>query len=338
MNKKFIIIVSLLLIVLLAGCDQIPQVKQLKESYLQTRVAQLVTQMATKDTTEEPKELPTATALPPAETLTQTLPSFPADATETPTIPTLTPTEAPTFTPIPTSIPVTATPTVMATLTSTPTVVSTVVTTFTPTSTVVSTDPAIFLGKPVWKDPFDENKGWAVDTDAFSSASIANGVMTLTTKSTMDAWRLAPTSSLGNNYVEAIFTTGVCDANDHFGLMFRVPVLEAADQGYQFGITCDGRYLLRKYDGKVGENGSMISLIPWTPSAEIRAGSNQTNRIGMMTINDRLIMFINGVLVGEFKDTTYLQGYIGFFLGSRTTKNLTIKMDNLTYWSNPKTP
>ena len=322
MNKKFVIFLSLLLIVLLAGCDQIPQIKQLKETYLQTRVAQLVDQMATKEITEESKELSAATSLPPTEMATETLPSFPVDATETPTTPA--PTQAPTFTPIPTSIPATETPTVAPT--------------FTPIKTVVSIDPPIYLGKSVWKDPFDENKGWAVDTDAFSSASIANGVMTLTTRSTLDAWRLAPTSSLGNNYVEAIFTTGVCEANDHFGLMFHVPVLEEADQGYQFGITCDERYLLRKYDGKVGENGSMISLIPWTPSAEIRTGSNQTNRIGMMTINDRLIMFINGVLVGEFKDNTYPQGYIGIFLGSRTTKNFTIKVDDLAYWSNPKTP
>ena len=322
MNKKFVIIVSFLLIVLLAGCDQIPQIKQLKETYLQTRVVQLITQIATKETTEEPKELPTASSLPPMEKVTETLLSFPVDATETPTTPPST--QAPTFTPIPTLIPATETPTVMPT--------------FTPIPTMVSNDPAIYLGKTVWKDTFDENKGWAVDTDAFSSASIANGVMTLTARSTLDAWRLAPTSSLGNNYVEAIFTTGICETSDHYGLMFRVPVLEAANQGYQFGITCDGKYLLRKYDGKVGENGLMISLIPWTPSAEIRAGSNQTNRIGIMTINDRLIMFINGILVGEFKDNTFPQGYIGIFLGSRTTKNFTIKVDNLAYWSNPKTP
>ena len=48
MNKKIIIIGSFLLIGLLAGCDQIPQIKQLKEAYLQTRVVQFVTQMATK--------------------------------------------------------------------------------------------------------------------------------------------------------------------------------------------------------------------------------------------------------------------------------------------------
>lgn len=342
MKKLFSIALLILIISMLASCDQIPQLKQLREAYVQTRVVQLVTRMVTQPpanstvavTTEEPKMV--ETSLPAIETAA-TLPSAPKDLIESPTAvpptavpPTKAPTEipaptqAPTFTPIPTSIPPTATPK------PTPT--------FTPVPTLASTDPAVYLGKPAWKDDFNENRGWAVDTDPFASVSIANGYMTLTAKSTYDAWRLGPTDSLGNNYVEAMFTTGVCDANDHFGLMFRVPVLETADQGYQFGITCDGRFLLRKYDGKVGANGSMVSLIPWTPSAEIRTGSNQTNRIGIMTINDRLIMFINGVLVGEVKDNSYPQGYIGVFLGSRVTKNFTVKVDDIAYWKNPATP
>jgi hypothetical protein len=327
MNKKIFFIISMVLLAaLLTGCDQIPQLKQIRDTYLQTRVVQLVTQIATQ-VTGEPKAAETQ-ALP--EIPTATLPSYPKVVTETPTSipPTAAPTEAPTlqptFTSIPTAIPPTETPK------PTPT--------FTPVPTVASTDPAVYLGKSAWKDAFDENRGWAVDTDTFSSASIGNGALTLVAKSTMDAWRLAPTDSLGNNYVEAMFTAGVCDPNDHFGLMFRVPVLETADQGYQFGITCDGRYLLRKYDGKVGENGSMVSLIPWTPSAEIRTGANQTNRIGIMTINDRLIMFINGVLVNEVKDKTYPQGYMGIFLGSRVTKNFTLRVDDLAYWKNPTTP
>ena len=151
MNKKIFIIGSLILIGLLAGCDQIPQIKQLKEAYLQTRVVQIVTQMATKATTEEPKVVPSSTALPPTAMPTETLPSFPLVATETPAPPQ--PTQAPNFTPIPTSIPPTATPTVAPT--------------FTPISTVVSSDPAIYLGKVVWKDTFDDNKGWAVDTDDY---------------------------------------------------------------------------------------------------------------------------------------------------------------------------
>lgn len=340
MKKILVFTLLVLLFTFLASCDQIPQLKQIREAYVQTRVFQLVTQMVTHPAIEKTPSL--VTEVPKADETTvvvqptQTLLSYPKDITETATEvpPTITPTQEPTtipsptseptFTPIPTAVPPTVTPSPAPT--------------FTPIPTIASTDPAVYLGKPVWKDTFDENRGWAVDTDSFASVSIANGHMTLVAKSTYDAWRLAPTDSLGNNYVEAIFTSGVCDANDHFGLMFRVPVLETADQGYQFGITCDGRFLLRKYDGKVGVNGSMVSLIPWTPSAEIRTGSNQTNRIGIMTINDRLIMFINGVLVGEVRDSTYPQGYIGVFLGSRVTKNFTVRVDDLAYWKNPATP
>jgi hypothetical protein len=335
MNKKFFIIISLVLLAaLVAGCDQIPQLKQIRDTYLQTRVVQLVTQMATlvpaegtsSQVTDEQKAVETQ-ALP--EIPTATLPSFPKDVTETPTSipPTAVPTEIPTLQPTFTAIPTAITPT------ETPKPAPT----FTPVPTMASTDPAVYLGKSVWKDAFNENLGWSTVPDELSTISIANGVVTLTAKSTLDTWRLAPTDSLTNTYVEAIFTPGICDANDHFGIMFHVPDLVTANQGYEFGITCDGRYLLRKFDGNVGTNGSMVSLIPWTPSAEIRTGANQTNRIGIMTINDRLIMFINGVLVNEVKDKTYPQGYIGIFLGSRVTKNFTVKVDDLAYWKNPTT-
>lgn len=324
MNKKIIIFISLLLVAILAGCDQIPQIRQLKDSYLETRTAQLLTQMPTS----EPKQVEPTTILLETEETVAVVSEEPTEeetpksveVTETPTAPEET--LEPTFTPLPTAIPTSEIPT--------PTI--------TPLPTIASTDPAIYLGKAVWADGFDENKGWAIDTDAFASVSIADGVMTLTAKTTYDAWRLAPTDILTNIYLEGSFTPSTCTGSDHFGLMFRVPVLAEADRGYQFGISCDGKYLIRKYDGKVGDNGQMVSLLPWKTDANIKVGANQTNRIGIMTIGDRLIFFINGVMVGEVQDTTYPQGYIGVFLGSRTTKNFSVKVDDLAYWSNPEIP
>ena len=320
MKKKTIIFISLLLVIILAGCDQIPQIKQLKDSYLETRTAQLLTQMPTA----ESKEVEPVSTQSPTEEVTPE-PTEEVAPTETDTVEATTAPETtaePTFTPMPTSAPTSEV--------STPTI--------TPLPTIASTDPAIYLGKAAWTDGFDENKGWAVDTDAFASVSIANGVLTLTAKTTYDAWRLAPTGSLGNNYIEGVFTPSNCAANDHFGLMFRVPVLAEAERGYQFGISCEGKYLIRKYDGKVGDNGQMVSLLPWTYDDNIKVGANQTNRIGIMTINDRLIFFINGVMIDEVQDATYPQGYIGVFLGSRTTKDFSVKVDDLAYWSNPVTP
>jgi hypothetical protein len=317
MKKKTLVIICVLLVVLLAGCDQIPFLKQFKDAYLSTRVVQLLTQMPT--TTVKPVE-GTPTEVQPKEIATNT----PAPTVEPTTVQTtaVPPTSiAPTFTSI---------STLAATLTPMPT--------FTPTSTGVSTDPAVYLGKAIWKDPFDENKGWAVDTDKFTNVTIANGAMRLVSLTSTDGWRLAPTDSLGNNYIEATITTETCSANDHYGLMFRVPVLAEADRGYLFGITCDGRYNLRKFDGKVGEKGLMLTLVPYTFDGNIKAGSNKTNRLGIMTIDDRLVMFINGVKVSEFKDTTYPQGFFGLFIGAKNTKNFAVAVGEMSYWSNPKLP
>ncbi len=90
MKKLFLLTSLLLLTALLAGCDQIPQLGQLREAYVQTRVVQLVTQMVTQApaegtsvaATEEARAMET----PGVEQSTATLPSFPKDITETATV------------------------------------------------------------------------------------------------------------------------------------------------------------------------------------------------------------------------------------------------------------
>ncbi len=319
MKRKIILMVAVLLVVLLAGCNQIPQIKKVEDAYLATRVVQLLTAIPTS----------TVKSLVATPTIEQAKEAIIA----TPSTLVVTPTMAATATSVPATVAV-------ATFTPIAPVATIVVPTATITAlpTIASTDPGVYLGTPAWKDPFDENKGWAVDKDNFTSASIVNGVMHLVSLSTTDGWRLAPTESLGNNYIEATFTTETCTANDHFGLMFRVPVLAEADRGYLFGLTCDGRYNLRKFDGKVGEKGLMLTLIPNTVDAIIKPGSFQTNRLGIMTIDDRLILFINGVKVNEVTDQTYSVGFFGLFIGAKDTKNFAVNVDNVQYWANPKLP
>jgi len=73
-----------------------------------------------------------------------------------------------------------------------------------------------------------------------------------------------------------------------------VLVVTEADRGYLFGISCDGQYSLRKWDGKAGDKGVMTVLVNWTASPSIQAGSNKTNTIGFMAVGDRLILYANG--------------------------------------------
>jgi len=311
MNKK-VALCFIMFVFILVGCDQL---EALKDAYTQTRVVQLLTQMPTSS----PKSEEETPEVKPTETVQETIEVTEEIAqTETATEPVV----EPTFTPI-------------ATMEETPVVTTTPEPT--PTATPKSTDPGVYLGEPKWVDSFDENKGWPVDKDLYASVAISGGAMRLQVLSTLDAWRLAPVSSLVNAYCEAAFTTETCLPNDHFGLIFRVPDSEA-DRGYLFGLTCDGRYSLREFDGKVGDFGQMVYLVPWTKADSANPGSNQTNRIGIMTIDDNLIMFVNGQQVAEFKDKTYPQGYVGVFLGSKDSKSFAIKVDDMKYWLNPQKP
>lgn len=206
------------------------------------------------------------------------------------------------------------------------------------TPTVDSDDPAVYLGEPAWKDTMDEAKYWPVGGDQYSTAYFENGYMRMTVFTTYDAWRLATTSSLGNNYIETTFIVETCSGSDHYGIMFRVPDRHAANRGYLFGVTCDGRYSLREWDATLGDNGLMVYLVRWVQDGNINTGSNQTNRVGIMTIDDRLIMFINGVQVDEFSDDTFPEGSFGVFVGSDVTEKLTVKIQEVSYWSNPTLP
>ncbi len=54
-----------------------------------------------------------------------------------------------------------------------------------------------------------------------------------------------------------------------------------------------------------------------------------------MAIGDRLIVYVNGELVGEARDNTFGKGYFGVFVGARDTEKFTIKVDQVRYWENP---
>ena len=298
MNKKTALI-FIILVFALSGCVVAEEFNRIKQEYLQSRVEQLLTTIPTSTLVIK---MPTTTAVLPTLVATATPPA--AEEIEE----TAEPAE-------------TAQPTAAATLQ--------------PTPTIDSDDPAVYLGKAAWNDTMDEAKYWPPDTDEFTSAYFENGYFRMTALQTVNGWRMATTPKLGNNYIEATITTESCSGSDQYGLIFRVPVLKEPNRGYLFGLTCDGRYSLRKWDETKGENGLMIYLLRWTADSTILKGSNQTNRIGVMTIDDRIIMFVNGVVLGEVSDKDFPEGFFGVFAGSATTQKFTIRVEDVSYWSNP---
>jgi len=287
----------------------------LSDAEMQTQLAMMLTAMPTA--TESIPLPPTNTPEPLVATATAEAP-----------LPTQTPP------PPPTSEPETAQPTPTFTASPPPATA-----TPGPAFTVVPGDPRGRLGSPTSTDPMNDATGWVWPTGAndFTSVSFSGGFLNLTALTDKLGWRLANPegTELGNLYLEATFKTSGCSGSDQYGLIARVPVLKDADRGYLFAFTCDGRYSLRKWDGTEGEKGKMTRLKDWTKTDAILAGSNQVNRMGLLMIGSKLVMYANGQLLGEATDGTWTSGYFGVFVGAGPTEKFLIQVDEMSYWKNP---
>jgi hypothetical protein len=195
-----------------------------------------------------------------------------------------------------------------------------------PTPTMAAGDPAATLGEPDWVDNMEDGEGWATGYSEYSSIEFEDGYLKLTADQDVDGWRLT-WPFLNDFYLEAKVQSPECEGGDHFGIMFRVPANSNANRGYLFGITCDGRYGLRRWDGQV-----MYSPIPWTASGVIKEGEDVVNTLGIMADGSTLTLYINGQEVDEVTEGSYLAGSFGVFVGGTNVDDLTVWVDQIRYW------
>ncbi|MBW6466051.1 MAG: hypothetical protein K0B06_06070 [Brevefilum sp.] len=199
----------------------------------------------------------------------------------------------------------------------------------TPTATLADTDPALTLGNPNWVDNMNNDDNWPSGYSDYTTIDFKDGFLRLTAQTDLDGWRVSwPT--IDDFYLEATLQTPACEGSDHFGLMFRVPADSQAGRGYLFGITCDGRYGLRRWDGR-----TMHFLVNLTANDAIKEGSNVVNKLGVMARDSNLALYINGQKVNEVTDSNYLDGKFGFFVGGTNVENLSVWVDQVRYWTEP---
>lgn len=335
---KKILPVVVLMAMLLSACGLVnpqPAEPTPSDEQLATRVSTILTAMPSPTVLGMGPEMP-PTATVEAPLPTETVPQPTLEATAEPTQePTAEPTDEPTTEP-------TQEPTAEATVepdsessgggvAPSPTAP--------PTLTVPSTDPRLQLGTPAFVDSMDSGDNWptGIDPAGFTSVSFPEGRMLLTGLQRRSGWRLSTYGAdLADFYIEAVVTVGPCKGDDRYGIIFRVPEKSKPDQGYWFGLTCDGRYALQKWDARTGAEGTVTNLIYWTKSDLIQTGANATNRMGIMAVGNRLILYVNGVKLAESSDKTWLRGAWGIFVGARETKDMTILVDEVSVWTNPK--
>jgi hypothetical protein len=201
--------------------------------------------------------------------------------------------------------------------------------TLAPTATLSGTDPAVSLGDPDWVDEMPNDDNWPTGSNQYTTIAFEDSFLKLTATTDLDGWRLS-WPYLTDFYLEASMQAPDCEGSDHYGLMFRVPAKADANKGYLFGITCDGRYSLRRWDGQ-----TMYFPINWTASDAILEGENAVNKLGVMARESELVLYINGQKVDEVTDNAYLEGSFGVFVGKDNTDDYTVWVDQVRYWENP---
>jgi hypothetical protein len=235
--------------------------------------------------------------------------------------PTLIPTEpAPTHTPTSTF----AIPTIPPTETLTPSPV--------PTATP---DPQAGLGRVILADDFSENLGWELFDDQLGAASIRQGKMILTISEPRGLrYAIAPVVGLSDLYVEVEVRPELCQADDEFGLLFRI---NAQFEYYRFAINCSGQTRL----SRILVNGSR-ALSPLTLNSAVIPGPMANNHLAIRADGDQFQIWINGIEALTVRDVSIQSGSIGLFVRSGRGDLATISFDNLlireTLQQPPPTP
>jgi hypothetical protein len=200
-----------------------------------------------------------------------------------------------------------------------------------PTSTLSPNDPKAGLGNPAWFDSLTDGDNWPLYEDDHVRFEIENEnlIMTAFNPDNWNGWMLT-WPVISDFYLEAEVMVGACSGLDAYGLVYRASRIEIGHQGYLFGISCDGQYSLRIWDGQ-----ALSNVIDWTMSSLLSSGADQTHRIGVWAEGDLMRLFVNGNLLIEVVDTQLSRGMFGVFIGAAQTEDLTAFVKEIGYWNLP---
>ncbi len=196
-----------------------------------------------------------------------------------------------------------------------------------PTATLVP-DRQPQLGEQAFYDSFTSGANWALYEDKHVRFKVRDGRLEMTALNAdhWDGWLLTwPTAS--RYYLELEAVMGDCSGLDRYGVMFNAGKTDLGYTGTLFGISCDGRYGLRRWDGERSQE-----ILAWTSTDALRAGAHQMNRIGIQVEPGAVSLFANGQFLTQVP-LTYDDGdRFGLFVGAVRTPGLTVQVEELTAW------
>ncbi len=248
------------------------------------------------------------TPIPPTTVI---IPTFTSDsATVPPTAPPeVTATETPTATPEPS-------PTTGPTAAATPTIPPT-------------PDPNQNVGDALFTDNFTGEIGWLwTFKDDVAEFGVKDGQLNIVTFKQGGGWRysLYFDAVHGDQQLAVSAHTNRCADADEYGVAYR-GLTEPADtyNMYIFSLNCAGQARVLKLSGS-----DLVSLKDWQEYPAINKGANADNAITIWMFKDEFNFYVNDQYLFTLNDSTFVEGYYGFFVDGGASGDASFTFTNLT--------
>jgi hypothetical protein len=207
--------------------------------------------------------------------------------------------------------------------------------TMTPSATSSPTPANVPTGSPSWKDPFESGTSFGVSGSGYDDGNtkiyVESGSLVLISVNGVGwrGWRLT-NQKPENYYIRAVFETGNCSGGDQYGLIIQSPDYDSG-YGLYFGLTCDGRFSIQKWD-----DSGLSNLDGWNESSSLTPGSNQKNVIAILKSGINYKYYVNDVVQSEVTSEAFSSpGYFGPFIAGLETTNFEVRIDEISYWKMP---
>ncbi|MFZ1401584.1 MAG: hypothetical protein WAW03_00695, partial [Anaerolineae bacterium] len=182
------------------------------------------------------------------------------------------------------------------------------------------TPTPVFLPKlPVgaslaFSDTFDLRQDVTLDQGVTTSSQrfYGAGNYHIMVTAPQDYWQSAWGKTLYRDFAAAVWVEFTDNSTDgSAGLALRAQ--SAAGDSYQFLLSPQGHYLLRK------NRGGVPSILAEGQAASFLKANAARNELSALVNNDRFTLFVNGQQVAAVSDDTYREGYVGLVAVAQQT-------------------
>jgi hypothetical protein len=199
-------------------------------------------------------------------------------------------------------------------------------------------DPYSIYGSPTMKDPMNGGNitdwmgadGKLPNTGSIKMTLENAKVYVIGKRSGWATWWFS-SNTIDNVYMQMTAETDDCSGKDSYGMILRGPEHGAGKSfGYIFAFSCDGAYQITRLDS--ASPYSAVTLVGWTNSSYILAGSYQRNILGIKMDGKILTIYANGYQLAEINDNVYRSGRYGLYVYPATRNDFTYRVVEMVYW------